>query len=639
MPSYIGDASFAKTAETGGAEEVKEAKAGWKALAKGYLRKRSAGELGLDESTVARPEKKRKKAYSWGVALGQSIRTLTGKTLEFFRRPGGPQEVDPHAWPHIAVSADQGSVGAACANFLLFQQKLNLTMLWDPSHGVWRDQEAALRACNLRSFSYLMCAVLNLGHSPWDQHSRFWQLSESTQEWLQHMSADCPLLRLYLPKILEEWSWEGAVDDETLSTVIGMLRDRWNNDRLGSGVRMCRFANLVDKLREFDERFHWTLLRVLYLGLTEGTFSADGLEQSLRLLHKPEAVGESGEGKVQVERSNDVIRRFREANKNLVQLSAQILSDPATQPLCRLIAELVWPPRAWYSEAIVMLKSPGGLRLGFDEQLVGGKIFDHKRLTLAQLSDSSVPVRLQLTLEVTDELMASDGDHPTIGVDSYISDLAGRYIMSLVSARALRLAYLWCGWAGRQAALVAGDPEVVRAACEELTRQRMAYQAAKGRHETFWKQVVHRSCMQWTSVEKLVLMLDAGGGSVSEKNGGCHRRPLEGPREHQDLRGLCQPGAPVRGERGEQASDPGQEGLGPLVRLGARRRPPQVHRAIMAQHRRPDRRRHWTRQLLLPVEVQQGSELVAHDRRLQGQDGMAQHNRDGLRCDLRRLAY
>ena len=48
-----------------------------------------------------------------------------------------------------------------------------------------------------------------------------------------------------------------------------------------------RFANFVDKAKQFDRCYHWTLVRILYLGLTEEIFTCESLAKSARALRLP----------------------------------------------------------------------------------------------------------------------------------------------------------------------------------------------------------------------------------------------------------------------------------------------------------------------------------------------------------------
>lgn len=43
----------------------------------------------------------------------------------------------------------------------------------------------------------------------------------------------------------------------------------------------------MDKSKQFDRCYHWTLLRILYLGLTEEIFTCESLAKAARALRLP----------------------------------------------------------------------------------------------------------------------------------------------------------------------------------------------------------------------------------------------------------------------------------------------------------------------------------------------------------------
>ena len=77
-------------------------------------------------------------------------------------------------------------------NFLKHRKKLNVEAFYDPSHFVWRSQEAAMKDIHLHSFAYLMIVVFNLRHGPYDSHSRYHQSLNAMQEWLEQLTPQDP---------------------------------------------------------------------------------------------------------------------------------------------------------------------------------------------------------------------------------------------------------------------------------------------------------------------------------------------------------------------------------------------------------------------------------------------------------------
>lgn len=161
--------------------------------------------------------------------------------MNHWKVPSG-ETLDPFKWPYLGVSCDQGSDGMACSFFLRWSTPLCIDFYWDPSHGVWRDQDAAIKVAGLRSFAYLMAAVYNMQHSPWDSAARFAQMRQSTDEYIKTMVRDCPLLEHYLPDILSYWGNTEPIDQALTAWAIQRLAEEWRTHHIGMGVKMCRRA-------------------------------------------------------------------------------------------------------------------------------------------------------------------------------------------------------------------------------------------------------------------------------------------------------------------------------------------------------------------------------------------------------------
>lgn len=161
--------------------------------------------------------------------------------MNHWKVPSG-ETLDPFKWPYLGVSCDQGSDGMACSFFLRWSTPLCIDFYWDPSHGVWRDQDAAIKVAGLRSFAYLMAAVYNMQHSPWDSAARFAQMRQSTDEYIKTMVRDCPLLEHYLPDILRDWGNTETIDEALTAWAIQRLAEEWRTHHIGMGVKMCRRA-------------------------------------------------------------------------------------------------------------------------------------------------------------------------------------------------------------------------------------------------------------------------------------------------------------------------------------------------------------------------------------------------------------
>ena len=123
--------------------------------------------------------------------------------------------VHPKDWPWLAVSPDQGPDGFCFVHYALGPGKMNLQVFWDPSHGVWRDQEQAMRKLGLHGFAVLAVVSQNLGHGPWDSQSRFQQMLDAQKEYIDTMALDCPLIEKFSVQLMENYSIDIMDADDT----------------------------------------------------------------------------------------------------------------------------------------------------------------------------------------------------------------------------------------------------------------------------------------------------------------------------------------------------------------------------------------------------------------------------------------
>lgn len=144
----------------------------------------------------APPKKVRKKSAAWLSCVDQLLSKCCGVQLERYQvLPQAWDSSDPHGWPYLALTPDQGPDGVSAIYYAQYGQSLNVEVFYDLSHGVWRDQEQAVRDVSLEAFTHLMVIAYNLCHSPWGSEARFCALRESTAEYLDSDLHRCPLFR------------------------------------------------------------------------------------------------------------------------------------------------------------------------------------------------------------------------------------------------------------------------------------------------------------------------------------------------------------------------------------------------------------------------------------------------------------
>lgn len=228
VPQYLGEATLAGACKD--AEAVKSSKLAWVQKAQRFLGKRSReDDGGVTLVALAPPAKKhRGKSALWGVTLNSILEKTTGRSLDFWRIPEGTA-MPPAEWPCLGVAPDQGADGMCFVHYM-FSQRVNVQVWFDPSHGVWRDQECAMRSVGLSGFALLMCVAFNLSSGPCDSQSRYAQLLESSREYLAHMAVSCPLLQTFSAEMCKNYDID-AGSFSTNAELTDAIKEAMASDR------------------------------------------------------------------------------------------------------------------------------------------------------------------------------------------------------------------------------------------------------------------------------------------------------------------------------------------------------------------------------------------------------------------------
>lgn len=234
-------------------------------------------------------------------------------------------------------------MSASC--FLRYHAQVNIEFLFDVSHGVWRDQEAAVKDLQLTSWVHIMVITFNLLHSPWNSAAKYLALREAFSEFLDHLTDSCPLLDSMLSELAQDFGMPDMMHEQDLAhQVIGRMRTAWGAHVKGAQVKMCRFANWVDRAEEFDASWSLSWLRVQVYGLQEGHFNFTNRQALLAKSSGPSGEAEAGE-RVDTSRSNDPVNQFRSACKSNISVAGLVLCQPNARSTMRALYGLVKPIR------------------------------------------------------------------------------------------------------------------------------------------------------------------------------------------------------------------------------------------------------------------------------------------------------
>lgn len=504
IPDYFGATQVAQ-----GPVEVDAARRQWAKKAALWCKRKATD--AEDETKVA-PKKRRRASFQVGLAVDGLLRKVVGVGMDHFQAPdiGSEAYLRPEAWPHLSLAMDQGSDNVALTFFLRYAQKVNCEVWWDISHGVWRDVDLTVGEVGLRPFVRLATIGLNLGHGPWEDGSRYWQLVQGMQEYFSIADHQDPLFQAMLPKLISDLGVDDAGASEDIEVQVwGQLQQLWQQRTKGEKVALCRFAKFTDVAEQKDPLFHMTLLGALYVGLQEDMFDASTFQ--LAIDKKALTAPGSGEGSSSsVRRGNDCVNALRAACKNNLHTMVLVWSDPLTQPRLRVMFRFTRHVRAWYGDQSHRLRSCEAAAEWVVAQ-VGGLLAEPLNQTLMCLSDASDLEFVGLSVSELGKFAGKGMSEVFLHGQGQIAQLVGGWSMRLVANRIKRMLWFTEGWAGRQALLIASEEADRRQACRRFEEQHKAFEAARGKAMPIWRRMVERSFFQTGAVLQLALSLQKAG--------------------------------------------------------------------------------------------------------------------------------
>lgn len=170
---------------------------------------------------------------------------LAGRSLLSFV----PEPVaSPWLWPHLSISADQGSDGWTGQGYLKFGLGANLDFWPDWSHGTQNDIVRAWSALGFGALVRLMAIVGNLAHGPWVDGSRCWELSAGGDHYFEAMApTTCPLFLHYYDQFVDELRLSSAdLVDDGPAVVWDALQHHWMQSKRNSKVALSREGPLLE---------------------------------------------------------------------------------------------------------------------------------------------------------------------------------------------------------------------------------------------------------------------------------------------------------------------------------------------------------------------------------------------------------
>ena len=341
-----------------------------------------------------------------------------------------------------------GTRAAACYKLLL-----NTDVMWDWSHGVQNDILGAMKSTNQFAFVLLMLVVLNLPHGPEkDEALRFSQLTEMMQAVYQEQSATtCVLFQHHAPAMLEEMRSElqiprDAVPEEVLWRT---LATEAIYPKLGSKVRMCKFAGWVRAVRQLLPRWSKTLFHVEYLGLELDVFGGKTLQEKIKVSQRvaEEEPHTTSDSVTQVD-----AKLLRSTMQNGIAIACMTLQGDTHRRIASILVHGAGCASKWQAECVRETASVPTGEVWLQKQHSRG-LLENCAETLAVLHDVAV---LQDSGFLAEPLQDKDEEAGRQIVDDELASLLATYVLILTGNRLARVWYFLQCWPWKFVSILQG---------------------------------------------------------------------------------------------------------------------------------------------------------------------------------------
>lgn len=218
-------------------------------------RKRARECLGRSKNQSWRPRKRpRVKSFQAIRTLDNALALCCDGLLTWKPQP----ELPPLQRPFHTLVGDSGSENFALVQFLQRPMNLSIDFFPDPSHAVYRNFIAGLKASGLWPHTLMCMLAFNARHGPWCSDQRLWQVHESMLEYFEVEAwAVCPLFEAYLPGLIKDRRLEASTDSGTAEAIWHDLKELRNP----GAQRQLREPQQVPRVRQGEPQRGQALVR------------------------------------------------------------------------------------------------------------------------------------------------------------------------------------------------------------------------------------------------------------------------------------------------------------------------------------------------------------------------------------------
>ncbi len=483
--------------------------------------------------SVELPQKMQRLAsYSHMTGLDNSLLTIFPEGLNTFIPKEGDKTAPLLSLPTLISNEDAGPVPWSARAFRLYHLKVREVAQRDVFHVIWRVLLNGAKDAGFRGVMLVTAANFNLAHGPWQGAGWWQQLLEGSKDYFRLASETDPLLQALGPRILAGLpdsladQLQGEEGEGSLQRLLSLLPQMPFLRERGPTVHMTRWASWMEAAEWMLPQNTARLLFLLFVGLQQGYVKPSNTQICLQDLdigalskvapaasstEEGELPGASGSHGPSMQAEKAQLGYLYAKCKNSLHVCTLIAGNEKWTGMSHMLLQTSRPYLDYLSHWRHFLRTrQEGLKFSVDaargttlvqhiftsfnlfrdlqtlEQagIIVSAIESDKRFT--KLSESAAAVQQQ------DELMQEHG----------------RLVMHCAK-HLLRCMSETTSIFPRRFALLASDPEDVRACLRDMERLDKVALAAADRTERQWQQIARRSCLQLTVCEDVFRALRA----------------------------------------------------------------------------------------------------------------------------------
>ena len=190
-------------------------------------------------------------------------------------------EMPPGKKPSKATASfwtDQGSVGMAGINFLLFHLGYFIWYFPDMSHRVWNDLKAAFKkAGTWRCVTYLTL-VFNLNYKPFGKGAWMEKKKTRWQTWINSVTIDDPRFLKYAADIAEDLGMGSPQTEADYEAILAEIKKMKSFQIAGPSTKLMRWFSWFESWAKIYKR-EMRAIKMILEEIIEDTDDADQAEE------------------------------------------------------------------------------------------------------------------------------------------------------------------------------------------------------------------------------------------------------------------------------------------------------------------------------------------------------------------------